>query len=61
MAIDAGEHAAMDRIGEFRTVDVKTDGLAVLSVRQSLVGVTGEAVLVREFVFGPSRQGEGKQ
>jgi len=53
VAIDASEHAAMDRMGEFGAVDVETDRFSVVSVGKCLVRVAGEAVFVLEFVFGP--------
>lgn len=53
VAIDASEHAAVDRMGEFAAVDVETDRFSVVSVGKCLVRVAGEAVFVLEFVFGP--------
>ena len=55
VAIDAGEHAAVDGVGELGAVDVETDGLAVISVGQGLVGVAGEAVLVFWLLLGVGR------
>jgi len=45
MAIDAGEHAAVDGIFETLRIDVQTDSLAVFVVGQRGVAVAGQAFI----------------
>src|SRR5579871_651788 len=45
MAVDAGEHAAMDRILECLGIDVKADRLAIHFVRQGSVTMACETLL----------------
>ncbi len=61
VAIDAGEHGAVDGVGELGAVDVEADRLAIVSVGQGLVGMAGEAVFIFEFVFGPRHCRRGEQ
>lgn len=55
MAINTGEHAAVDRVRELGAIDIEADSFAVVSVGQSFVRVAREAVFVFEFMFGAGR------
>ena len=60
MAVDAGEHAAMNGVFESLRIHVQADRLAVLLMRQRSVAVAGEAFVRRgfgRFFLGTSLKG----
>ena len=61
VAIHAGEQAAVNRLLELGRVHVQADRLAINLLRQSGIGVAGEAVAVLELMLGMERAGPGKK
>ena len=55
MAIDAGEHGAVDGVLELCSIDVEAGGLAVDIAGERFVGVAGEAVGVFRLWRGVGR------
>lgn len=49
VAVDAGEHTAVDRILESLRIDVEADGLAVFLMRQRSVAMANEAFVCAWF------------
>lgn len=61
VAVDAGEHAAVDGMPEFGVIDVETDGLALDDGGGRGVGVAGEAGFVLDFWRGIRLRGPNNE
>lgn len=61
VAVDAQEHAAVDRMRELVAIDEERDLLAILFFGQGRVGMAGKAVFVLELVFGAERGDRDKK
>lgn len=61
MTIHAGEHAAVDGVRELFAIDGERDFLTAFIFGQSLIGVTGEAILILELVLGARSIGNKKK
>ena len=61
VAVNAGEHAAVNRMLEFGTIDKEADGFAVYHRGGRGVGVTGEAGFVLDFLCGVGVRGPEKK
>ena len=61
VAIDAGEHPAMNRVAQLASIHIEADLFAMRIHRQGGIGMAGEAILVLKLLFRASRAGPGKQ
>jgi cbb3-type cytochrome oxidase cytochrome c subunit len=61
MAINAGEHIAVDGMFQLPSIHKQARLLAVHFRRQGGVGVAGKAVFVLELMLGASRTGANQQ
>lgn len=61
VAINAGEDSTMDRMLELLAIDVQTHFLAICLRAERSVGVAGETVFIRRFVFRLGPDGQKKK
>ena len=61
MAIDAGEHGAVDGMLQLFRIDEQADLVSVLIGCQGGIGVAGEAVFVLQLMFGASCKAPAEQ